>query len=195
VEIDPRIIERFGNAEIGVIVDDDPLGKGLVRDLQRTRATVHHVWPFPNRLPTTFDLLFCEADPLLPQRIPWTIGKPSSALVLVMRPTQSVDIKLIENCAPHAAVHFPARIQEVMSSLIVAHNLFRYECRLRRRIDKLDENLRTMRSVERAKLILMGSRGLTEEEAYNYLRKQAMDRRASIGALATAIIDSQELLG
>ncbi len=77
----------------------------------------------------------------------------------------------------------------------MARNLFRYECRLRRRIDKLDENLRTMRSVERAKRILMGSRGLTEEEAYNYLRKQAMDRRASIGALATAIVDSQELLG
>jgi AmiR/NasT family two-component response regulator len=63
------------------------------------------------------------------------------------------------------------------------------------RIDKLDENLRNMRSVERAKSIIMLRNNVNEEEAYQFLRRQAMTKRVSIGAIANAIVDSQELLG
>ncbi len=52
-----------------------------------------------------------------------------------------------------------------------------------------------MRSVERAKAILMRNRKLSEGDAYHYLRSQAMERRVTIGALANAIVDSQDLLG
>lgn len=79
--------------------------------------------------------------------------------------------------------------------LAVARSHFLYERRLRLRIDKLDENLRTMRSVERAKSLLIRLKNVSEEEAYNYLRRQAMERRVTIGAVANAVIDSFELLG
>jgi AmiR/NasT family two-component response regulator len=85
--------------------------------------------------------------------------------------------------------------QSVLASLFLGHDHFLYECRLRGRIEKLDDNLRTMRSVERAKAILMQTRSVSEEEAYHYLRRQAMERRVTIGSLANAIVDSQDLLG
>ena len=47
------------------------------------------------------------------------------------------------------------------------------------RIDKLDETLRSFRSVERAKSILMEKRNLDEEEAYHFMRRQAMSQRVS----------------
>ena len=81
------------------------------------------------------------------------------------------------------------------STLALARGHFLYERRLRGRIEKLDESLRTMRSVERAKSLLMRLKNVSEEEAYNYLRRQAMERRVTIGAVASAIIDSYELLG
>lgn len=52
-----------------------------------------------------------------------------------------------------------------------------------------------MRSVERAKTILMNVRKMAEEEAYGYLRSQAMERRVSVGAIAAAIVDANELIG
>ena len=83
----------------------------------------------------------------------------------------------------------------MQSTLALARGNFLYERRLRGRIEKLDESLRTMRSVERAKSLLMRLKNVSEEEAYNYLRRQAMERRVTIGAVASAIIDSYELLG
>ncbi|HWV97272.1 MAG TPA: ANTAR domain-containing protein [Xanthobacteraceae bacterium] len=52
-----------------------------------------------------------------------------------------------------------------------------------------------MRTVERAKVILMTTRRMAETEAYGFIRRQAMDRRVSTSAVAAAIVDSFELLG
>jgi two-component system, response regulator / RNA-binding antiterminator len=41
----------------------------------------------------------------------------------------------------------------------------------------------------------MQTRKRGEDEAYHFIRRQAMDRRVSISALATAIVDSHNGLG
>ena len=187
-----RALERLS---IGVVTADDTAAKDLLRELQRTRAAVQHIAPGPEPLPASFDVLYCDLCSSLPQRLPWVTGEPTSALVLVVRPQQNLDLSLLENCAPHSVVHLPLAPQAALTSLSIAYGLFRYERRLRQRIEKLDDNLRTTRTVEQAKLILMRGKGLSEEDAYNHLRKQAMHRRVSIGALASAIVDTQDLIG
>lgn len=187
-----RALERLS---VGVVTADDAAGGDLLRELQRTRAAVQHVTPAPGPLPATFDVLYCDLCSSLPQRLPWVTGDPTSAFVLVVRPSQSFELSLLEHCAPHGVVHLPLAPQAALTSLSIAYGLFRYERRLRQRIEKLDENLRTTRTVEQAKLILMRGKGLSEEDAYNHLRKQAMHRRVSIGALASAIVDTQDLIG
>jgi response regulator NasT len=49
--------------------------------------------------------------------------------------------------------------------------------------------------VERAKGLLMRSRGLSEDDAYHALRKLAMSRKRRLGDVAQQLIDSAELLG
>jgi AmiR/NasT family two-component response regulator len=51
---------------------------------------------------------------------------------------------------------------------------FLYEHRLRARMDKLDETLRFFRSVKGAKNFLMEKRKQDHEEAYHFMRRQAM---------------------
>lgn len=76
----------------------------------------------------------------------------------------------------------------------MAREHFLYEQRLRGRIEKLDENLRTMRVVEKAKSIVMRTKSLGEDDAYNFLRSQAMERRVTIGVIAKAVVESFDLL-
>jgi len=185
----------FRDLDIAVLTARDEAGEQLLRELQRTRARVQHIWPIPVLIPTTFDVVYCDLVNDLPQRLPWLPGKPDAALVVIAAATPLLDLKLLHNCAPHAVVHQPVTAQAVHASLLLGRCHFLYERRLRGRVDKLDDNLRTMRSVERAKAILMQSRSLSEEEAYHYLRCHAMERRVTIGALANVIVDSQELLG
>lgn len=185
---------KFSDLRIGVVCDRDREGERLIRLLQRTRASVTGIWPAPEQIPVDFDCVYSVLLPDLPQRLPWLPGMASAALTVILPQAGSVDLKLLRNCAPHSVIHLPASDNAVEVSLMMARDHFSYERRLNARIEKLDDNLRTMRAVERAKAILMKQRGISEDEAYHFLRLQAMSKRVSIGALSTAIIDSQELL-
>jgi AmiR/NasT family two-component response regulator len=182
---------------LGILVamPPDEEADRLARELLRTRSRVRRLWPLPPRLPEGVDVIFCELTPDLPHWLPWIPGQPVAALVVVMHATQPPALKLLRNCAPHAVLHRPFTGPTVLTSLAMARAQFLYEQRLRVRIDKLDETLRSFRSVERAKSILMAKRHLGEEEAYHFMRRQAMSQRISVGAVAAAIIDSHDILG
>lgn len=186
---------RFANMRVAVIAERGDDGERLIRELQRARVRVQNIWPVPHQLPVDFDVIYCEMTDDLPSRLPWVPGEPEAALVLVATGKVPLDYGLVRNCAAQSILHYPLQPAAVQSSLFLAREHFLYERRLRGRIDRLDENLRTMRSVERAKAIVMRMKNLNEEEAYHFLRRQAMERRVSIGSVANALIDSQEILG
>ena len=186
---------EISRLEIVVAVSPDHEGDMLARELLHTRSGVRRAWPLPARLPEAVDVIFCELIPELLQCLPWFPGQPLAALVVVAHSMQTPQLELLRNCAPHAVLHRPFTTATVLTSLAIARAQFLYEQRLRRRIDKLDETLRSLRSVERAKSILMEKRDLAEEEAYHFMRRRAMNQRVSIGEVATAIIDSHDILG
>ncbi|HYH17733.1 MAG TPA: ANTAR domain-containing protein [Azospirillum sp.] len=187
------IAAELANLSITVATRRDEDGETLLRELQRTRAQVRHLWPVPERLPEDTDVLYCDLAPGLPDRIPWVPGEPKAALVVMIPRTPPPDLELLTNSSPDAVLHKPFAPSAVVTSLLMARHQFLYEQRLRGRIEKLDETLRTMRSVERAKAILMSTRSMREDEAYHFLRRQAMVRRVPISAVAAAIVDTHEI--
>lgn len=189
-----RQSSRTVEINIAVMVERDANGEALIRELQRQRAVVRHVWPLPSQLPLQYDAIFCKVTEDLPQRIPWVPGEPSSALILVDDGMGPLNLELMHNCASHGILHYPATSRAIQTVLMLARESFQYERRLRGRIEKLDESLRTMRLVERAKGLLVKLKNISEEEAYAFLRKQAMEKRVTIGMVAATVIDSHELL-
>ena len=67
----------------------------------------------------------------------------------------------------------------------------------RLKIELAEANLKLSdrKLIERAKGLLMQSRGLTEDEAYHALRKLAMAKKQRLGDIAQQVIDTAELLG
>ncbi|MBP5159757.1 MAG: ANTAR domain-containing protein [Lachnospiraceae bacterium] len=53
----------------------------------------------------------------------------------------------------------------------------------------LEEKMAEIRTVNRAKLLLIENRGMTESEAHRYIEREAMDRCVRKGAVADEIID------
>jgi AmiR/NasT family two-component response regulator len=173
---------------------DDQIGM-LLRELQRFRMRVRQVWPMPESVPADADVVYCEYSPDLARRLPWIPGDARSALVVILPVTEAIQADALCNATPNATLPRPFTPNAVLSSLVLARSQFGYERRLRSKIEKLDDNLRSMRTVERAKAILMATRQMPETEAYGFIRRQAMDRRVSASAVAAAIVDSFELLG
>ena len=67
--------------------------------------------------------------------------------------------------------------------------------RLREELAEANLKLAERKLVERAKGLLMKSRGLDEQAAYTLLRKFAMDRKLRLGEVAQQLIDAADLLG
>ena len=65
---------------------------------------------------------------------------------------------------------------------------------MRRRLDQANASLAERKRIERAKGILMKSRGCAEDEAYRLLRKMAMDRGKRVADIADTLIAAQDLL-
>jgi response regulator NasT len=73
----------------------------------------------------------------------------------------------------------------------------RFEEFQRLKIELAEANLKLSerKLVERAKGLLMQSRGLSEDDAYHALRKLAMAKKQRLGDVAQQVIDTAELLG
>jgi response regulator NasT len=84
------------------------------------------------------------------------------------------------------------RIKAIVDVAVARFEDFQH---LRTQLAHANRKLSGRKIVERAKGILMKTRGIEEEEAYGLLRKFAMDRKLKIAEVAQQLIDSAELLG
>jgi AmiR/NasT family two-component response regulator len=57
----------------------------------------------------------------------------------------------------------------------------------------IQEELEARKKVEKAKGILMKQQGISEEDAYNLIRKSSMDKRVPMKDIAEAIILANEI--
>ncbi len=190
-----RVPSELRDLEIAVAVPSDEDGTALIRALHRTRNRVRHIAAAAEPLPVDCDVVVAEFNAQLIDRIPWGPGDPLAALIVVLPVTATPDLVALKGCAPDAALHKPFTAPAVLAALMLSRSNFLYQRRLRQRIEKLDDTLRTIRTVERAKAILMQTRQIGEDEAYRFLRRRAMDRQVSINAVAAAVVDAHEIVG
>lgn len=85
--------------------------------------------------------------------------------------------------------------ERVSSVLEVAISRFNAFSRMARELEEARSELQSRKVIERAKGILMKSRGMTEEAAYALLRKTAMNQNRRIADVAQSLVTSAELLG
>ena len=83
----------------------------------------------------------------------------------------------------------------VSSIVEVACARFEEFQKLKTELAEANLKLSDRKLVERAKGLLMQSRGLSEDEAYHALRKLAMAKKQRLGETAQQLIDAAELLG
>lgn len=85
----------------------------------------------------------------------------------------------------------PRRLKPIMD---VAIARFREYQALRRELEETRNQLADRKIVEKAKGLLMKQRNLSEQEAYQSLRKLAMDRNQRVGEVARTVVSLLEML-
>ena len=172
----------------------DPDGDVLLRHLQRLGCRVDHLWPTPDRLDADADVVFCLIEAETRPFCASLVDKARAALVAVVDPANPRSMQLLADASPLAVLTKPVDSAALLTNLMVARNNSRYQRRLQSKISKLEETLKSVRKVERAKTILMEQRHIDESEAYAYLREQAMRKRVPIGVVASVVVESNDVL-
>lgn len=86
----------------------------------------------------------------------------------------------------------PVRIAAIVNAAVARFDELQG---LRTQLAEANTKLSDRKVVDRAKGLLMKSRGLNEEAAYGAMRKMAMDRKLKLSEVAQRIIDAADLLG
>lgn len=166
-----------------------------MRELRRTRLEVTHIWPPPGRLSSGMDILITDYFPQIADLVPWEAGAAKAAFIILLPQNGRYDDDVVVSATPHGVLQRPFQDDLIRTAAMVAWSQFRYEHRLQERVARLDENLRSIRDIERAKLVIMSQKNLDEDAAYRHLRQLAMQRQLSVAALAHAILQGPGPLG
>lgn len=180
---------------VTVCCEPDASFDGWMRELRRARLEVTHIWPPPGRLSPGMDILISDYFPEIDDLVPWHPGDAKAAFIILLPQNSQYDDDIVVSATPHGLLQRPFPDRLIRVAAMVAWSQFRYEKRLRERVSRLDENLRAIRDVERAKLIIMAEKNLDEDAAYRHLRQLAMQRQLTVAALASAIVQSHGQLG
>lgn len=84
------------------------------------------------------------------------------------------------------------RVKPILDMTVSRFNAFD---RLARELDQARSELADRKLIERAKGLLMKSRGVGEEEAYALLRKTAMNEKKKLAEIAQSVVTAAQLFG
>jgi two-component system, response regulator PdtaR len=88
----------------------------------------------------------------------------------------------------------PVSSEELSANLALAIARHREKQVLKSEADRLEESLAERKLIDRAKTILMGRVGLSEDEAYSRIRQRAREKRVKMAVVAQTIIAAEEFL-
>ncbi|MCS3429904.1 ANTAR domain-containing response regulator [Klebsiella sp. BIGb0407] len=177
-----------------VLHPNDEDGETLTNHLRRMGFKVQAFWPIPDELPDDTDLIFyaLQSDDPSPD-VSWY--KPAKhALIAVIAYENPTFIDQALNMNAGASITTPVRASGLLSAMVFALHHSRQQRLFHDKIERLEKKVLGIRQVSEAKAILMRMHNIGEEQAYEILRHQAMDKRISIEEISGSLIQANEIL-
>lgn len=192
-----QILKDLRGLRVHVIHPPDEERPSLVEHLRRIGCTVEIVWPVPEDWPATADivLLAIEQDARAGiVRLLKVDPHTRPTLIAVVGYENPSTLQLVLESGAVAVVERPIRPFGLLTNLTIARSLWLEREETKKRVARLEHKLSGMQKIQRAKSILMENLGITEEDAYQSLRRQAMSKRMPMEDMALSIIHANEIL-
>ncbi len=188
-----EILRDLRGLRIEVMHPPDSDGVNLVEHLRRIGCVTTTIWPLPDQVAATSDIAVLAVDhdsrePL--RRLFKGQDRKQLTIIGIVEYENPSILQLVLEIGAHAVIERPVRPFGLLTQLAIARSLWLQQQSAGQRMQKLERKLAGMQKIQRARLILMASQAMTEEEAYQALRRQAMSHRMSLEDTAAAIIDA-----
>lgn len=168
----------------------------LMQQVNRIGCNFDHFWPLPKTLPEKFDLVFVDVTDQSADSLKSfiTSSSKSPCIVAIIGYENPSVLNLIFEIGAHSVLIKPVRAAGVLSCMLMARRFQQEQLSFKKDLKKLREKLENVQKVNDAKFILMRHRGITEREAYDLIRKQAMAKRTTTTEIAQSILNAESIL-
>lgn len=187
-----ELIDQLRSTRVLVAHPPDADGDVLIQQLRRIGCQVRSIWPPPPRLPKDLDAVFLLLEKAGSDVLPWRSRETDPPLIAIVDYENPTLLKGLLDSGAVAVLNKPIRATGLLSTLVLARALNAYDRRMQVKIRKLEEQLRTRREIERATRMLMQQQGISEAEAYAFIRGQATQSRSSLGNIAMNILNAND---
>ncbi len=193
--VTPPELKELRQLRIAVLHPDDADGRQLTQQLQRIGCQVQAFWPPVPTLPEGTDVVFLAVHPEVTNlAFDWAHTENAPTCIAVVNYENPTIVETVLRLGAKAVLPAPVRSFGLLSVLVIARTLNNDIQIHLRRIRKLEAKLVGARRIAEAKAILMRTRSVTENQAYELIRDQAMAKRVTTEDIAAAIINANEIL-
>lgn len=191
-----RLLRELRSLRISVFHPDDQDGQELLGQLQRIGCQAQAFWPPLEKLPTGANLIILAMRPeTLSMDLPWLRRDSSPPVIPVVNYENPLIVEAVLQLNAYGVIASPVRSFGLLTSIVVAVNQAEKVRDREKYVARLEQRLSGLRKVNKAKAILMSTRGVCEEDAYKIIRDQAMTKRVTAEEIADALINANEILG
>ena len=193
-----QILRDLRGLRVQVVHPPDSERIKLVEHLRRIGCMVETLWPIPECWTGSSDVMLLAVEHDVRgdiQRLLKSGDGPRPTLIAVVGYEDPSTLQLVlEAGAAVAVIERPIRPFGLLTNLTIARSIWLEKRDTEKRIRKLERKLSGLQRIQKAKAVLMDGQGLSEAEAYESIRRQAMAKRLSMDDMAAAIIHANELL-
>jgi len=191
-----EILRDLRGLRVEVMHPPDADGINLVDHLRRIGCFATAVWPLPSEPTPTPDLMVLAVDHDSRQGLRRLLkhhdaGNPT--VIAIVGYENPSTLQLVLEIGAHAVVERPIKPFGLLTQLVVARSLWLQQREGAQKTRKLERRLAGLQNVHRARLILMVNHKLTEDEAYQKIRREAMTKRMAIEDAAAAIVSAHNV--
>jgi AmiR/NasT family two-component response regulator len=191
-----RLLKELRSLRVLVLHPDDQDGQELIGQLGRIGCQVKAYWPPLDRLPEESDLIFFAMRPeVLSMDLPWLRKEGLPPMIPVVNYENPVILEAVLQLNAYGVIASPVKSSGLLTAIAVAVNQAEKARTREKYLNRLEQRLTAQRKIAKAKAILMLTRNITEEEAYNLIRNRAMTKRMTTEEIADAVIKANEILG
>ena len=185
---DPR------DLRVAVFVPEDWDREMLSQQLKRIGCQVSSTWPPSPKLPDKTDLVFCAVKVQSSVRMEWMCLECMVPVIAVVNYENPTILELALQMGAKNILMSPFRSSGVLSILTTALHIHEQHLMLREKNQRIEKKLMFSGLISDAKAVLMQVGPMSNTDAYERLRAQAMAKRISIEEVARSVIDADTLL-
>jgi AmiR/NasT family two-component response regulator len=192
-----QILRDLRGLRVQVVHPPDNERVRLVEHLRRIGCMVEAQWPVPEGWADGFDIMLLAIEHDVRdeiQRLLKSSDGTRPTLIAIVGYEDPTTLQLVLEAGAVAVIERPIRPFGLLTHLTIARSLWLERRESEKKYRKLERKLAGMQRIQKAKAILMDGQGLSEADAYESIRRQAMAKRLSMDDMAAAIIHANELL-